>query len=155
MNVIEGFLVGLDKWPWGAICRVVLGFCIPPIFRTLVGDPDRVWMALIFFIALLIALREIPAVLRRALPFSAEAKSIWAERRNTAKAYDSYQWQKLFWIGLGLLSYSFIGGGLRNGEWVLTCICLVGGGAGLLFWYRINAVRAAKAQLDRATVSRL
>jgi hypothetical protein len=152
MNVIEGFLVGLDRWPWGAICRVVLGFCIPPIFR-MVGNPDRVWMAPIFFIVLLIALREIPAVLRRALPFSPEAKNIWAERRNTAKTNDSYQWQKLFWIGLGLLSYSFIGDGLRNGEWVLTCICLVGGGAGLLFWYRINAARSAKP--DRTSVSRV
>ena len=154
MNAIEGFLVGLDKWPWGAICRVVLGLCIPSIFR-IVGDPDRIWMALILFIVLLIALREVPAVLRRALPFSAEAKSIWAERRNTAKAHDSYQWQKLFWIGLGLLSYSFIGDGLRNGEWVLTCICLVGGGAGLLLWSRIAAARTAKAKLDRAAVGRL
>jgi hypothetical protein len=150
MNVIEGFLVGLDRWPWGAICRVALGFCIAPIFR-MVGDPDRVWMALIFFIVLLIALREIPAVLRRALPFSAEAKSIWAERRNTAKAYDSYQWQKLFWIGLGLLSYAFNSGGLRNGEWVVTCICLIGGGAGLLFWYRTDAALSMKP--DRTPVS--
>ena len=154
MNSIEGFLVGLDKWPWGAICRVALGCCIPPIFR-MIGDTDRVWTALFLFIVLLIALREVPAVLRRALPFSAEAKNIWAERRNTAKAHDSYQWQKLFWIGLGLLSYSIIGGGLRNGEWVVCIICLIGGGAGLPLWHRANAARAEKMKLDRATAGRL
>ena len=154
MNSIEEFLVGLDRWPWGAICRVVLGCSIPPIFR-MMGDTNRVWTALILFIVLLIALREVPAVLRRVLPFSAEVKNIWAERRNTAKAHDSYQWQKLFWIGLGLLSYSIIAGGLRNGEWVLTCICLIGGGAGLPFWYRINTARAEKTRLDSATAGRL
>ena len=48
--------------------------------------------------------------------------------------HDSYQWQKLFWIGLGLLPYAVIGDGLRNGELVVTSFCLGGGSVGLLFW---------------------
>ena len=77
------------------------------------------------------------------MPFSAEAKQIWLDRRQIAKKYDSYQWQKLFWVGLGLLPYALTGGGLKAGEMVLTAICLIGGGAGLLIWRKINAAPPA------------
>jgi len=123
---------------------VALGLSIPPIFRALSGGGDAVWTALALFIGLLVVLRVVPAVLRRALPFSVEAKEIWAEQRNIAKRHDSYQWQKLFWIGLGLVPYAVIGGGLRNGELVVTLFCLIGGSAGLLFWRRVNAARSAQ-----------
>jgi len=99
---------------------------------------------------LLIGLRVGPAVLRKLLPFSAEAKQIWLDRRQIAKKYDSYQWQKLFWVGLGLLPYANAGGGLKAGEMVLTAICLIRGCAGLLIWRRINAappVAQLKAQV--------
>src|SRR5260370_908052 len=143
MKFLERFLVGLDSGPWSAISRVALGLCIPPVFRALSGGRDLVWLSLALFLGLLFLLRVVPAVLRRALPFSAEAKEIWRERRNIAKLHDSYQWQKLFWIGLGLLPYAVIGDGLRNGELVVTFFCLIAGGAGLLFWRRVNAARSA------------
>ena len=139
MISLERFLIALDSWPWSAISRVALGLAIPPVFRTLSGDRDSVLISLAMFIGFLAVLRVVPAVLRHAIPFSAEAKAIWAERRFIAKRYDCYQWQKLFWIGLGLLPYVVIGGGLRNGELLVTFICLIGGGAGLLFWHRVNA----------------
>lgn len=138
MRFLERILIGLDSWPWGAISRVALGLGIPPAFRALSGSRDVVWISLALFIGLLVALRVVPAVLRRVLPFSVEAKEIWAARRNIAKQHDSYQWQKLFWIGLGLLPYAIIGDGLGNGERVVTLICLIGGSTGLLFWYRVN-----------------
>jgi hypothetical protein len=139
MTSLERFLIALDSWPWSAISRVVLGLGIPPVFRALSGDRDSIWVSLAFFIGLLAVLRVVPAVLRHTLPFSPEAKTIWLERRFIAKRYDSYQSQKLFWIGLGLLPYTVIGDGLRNGELVVTFICLIGGGAGLLFWRRVTA----------------
>ena len=145
MQYLERFLVGLDSGPWSAISRVVLGLCILPVFRALSGGRDQVWIALVLFIALLIGLRVIPAVLRLVFPFSAETKKIWFDRRQIAKLHDCYQWQKLFWIGLGLLPYAVVGGGLTTGEWMLTLICLIGGGAGLLFWRRINAAPSVKA----------
>jgi hypothetical protein len=150
MKHFERFLVDLDSGPSGAVSRVALGLCIPPLFRALSGDADRIWIDLALFLALLIGLRVGPAVLRKVLPFSAEAKQIWLDRRQIAKKYDSYQWQKLFWVGLGLLPYAAVSGGLRTGEWLLTAICLMGGGAGLLIWRKINAAPPApqlKAQV--------
>ena len=145
MKSLERFLISLDSWPWSAVSRVALGLGIPPVFRVLSGGRDSVWISLALFIGLLVALRVVPAVLRHVLPFSVEAKEIWAERRNIAKLHDSYQWQKLFWIGLGLLPYAVIGDGLRNGELVVTLFCLIGGGAGLFFWRRVNEGLTAAA----------
>src|SRR5262245_37312629 len=143
MKFIEQFLIGLDLGPWSAISRVVLGLAIPPVFRALSGGSDSVWISLALFLGLLVMLRVVPAVLRRALPFSAEAKKIWAERRTLAKLHDSYQWQKLFWIGLGLLPHALLGNGLSNGELLVTIICLIGGSGGLFFWHRANVQRPA------------
>ena len=144
MRFIERFLVNLDSWPWSAISRVALGLGIPPVFGALSGGDDRLWTDLALFVGLLVALRIVPAVLRRVLPFSLEAKQLWRKRRDIAKRHDSYQWQKLFWIGLGLLPYAVIGDGLRNGELVVTFICLIGGSAGSLFWRRVDATRFAQ-----------
>jgi hypothetical protein len=150
MKRFERFLIGLDSEPWSAISRVALGLAIPPVFRALFGDRNWVWTDFALFIGLLVALRLVPAILRHALPFSIEAKQMWAERRNIAKQYDSYQWQKLFWIGLGLLPYTVIGAGLRTGELVVTLTCLIGGSAGLLFWRRVNATRSAQQARTQA-----
>src|SRR5262245_54422524 len=122
MRSVERFLISLDSWPWSAVSRVAFGFIIPPMLRPLSGGGDSAWTFLALFIGLLVMLRIVPVVLRRALPFSVEAKQIWTERRIIAKRYDSYQWRKLFWIGLGLLSYAVVGGGLRNGELVVAFI---------------------------------
>ena len=143
MQHFERFLVDLDSGPSSAVARVTLGLCIPPAFRALSGTQDQIWIDLVLFLALLIGLRVIPAVLRKLLPFSAEAKKIWFDRRQIAKLHDSYQWQKLFWVGVGLLPHAAVGGGLRIGETALAVICLVGGGAGLLIWRRINAAPPA------------
>jgi len=143
MNFLERFLIDLESWPGSAIFRLALGLSILPIFRALSADRDSVWTFLALFIGLLVLLRVVPAVLRRVLPFSDGAKKLWAERRNIAKRHDSYQWQKLFWIGLGLFPYAFISDGLRNGELAVTLFCLIGGTAGLLFWRRVDATRSA------------
>lgn len=143
MKHLERFLVDFDSGWSGAVSRVALGLCIPPAFRVLSGDMDAVWTDLLLFLALLVGLRVVPAVLRKLLPFSTEAKQIWFDRRQIAKLHDSYQWQKLFWIGLGLFPYAVLNGGFRPGERVLTAFCLIGGGIGLLLWRRINAASPA------------
>jgi hypothetical protein len=139
MRLLERFLIALDEGIWGAICRVGLGLAMPPVFGVLSGGQDSISGFLAFFLAVLIGLRVGPVVFRRALPFSAQAKDIWARRRALAKRYDSYQWQKLFWIGLGLLPYVVAAQGARPGELLVTALCLIGGGAGQLVWRKARA----------------
>ncbi len=139
INSLDGLLVGIDSWPWSAIYRVAIGLGIPPVFRALLGDRASVWLFLAAFVGLLVALRVVPLVLRRVLPFSAEVKQVWLERRLLARFNDSYQWQKLFWIGLGLLPYVVTDGGARKGELLVTVVCLIAGGLGLLLWRRPKA----------------
>ena len=132
-------LFRLDSGFNGAILRIALGLAIPPVFRVISGEHDGIWISLLLFVGLLVVLRFGPAVLRRVLPFSREAKDAWRERRDIAKQYDSFQWQKLFWIGLGMLPYVIVDGASRSGELVLTAICLIGGCVGLFFWRRSRA----------------
>src|SRR5262245_24255703 len=130
MKAIERFLVNLDDTPWSAVHRIAVGLGIPPIFRALSVNTNYVSVSLLAFIVLLVVLRLVPAVLRRSLPFSLEAKKTWAERRNNAKQFDSYQWQKLFWIGVGMVPWAFVGNGLTKGELLLALACLIGGSGG-------------------------
>jgi hypothetical protein len=138
MKPFERFLIGLDSGPLSVMFRVGMGLGIAPLFRAFFGDHASIWLFPAFFIGLLVALRVVPAVLRLALPFSAEAKAIWAERRALAKRYDSYQWKKLFWIALGLLLYLVFAGNARNSEIVIVLICLIGGGVGQWVWRRTS-----------------
>ncbi len=146
MQPLERVLVDLDRPPWSAISRVALGLTILPAFRALTGNSDRIWLYLISFLGLLLVLRLVPAMLRHAMPFSSEAKAIWAGRRQIAKQHDSYQWQKLFWIGLGLLPYTVLGEVPQINEIVLTLFCLIGGTVGLLLWHR-TTFQPARAKL--------
>jgi hypothetical protein len=141
MKTIERFIVDIEREPWSMIYRGAIGFALPPIFRALTGGNDSVWITSVLFVAVLAALRVGPLVLRRLLPFSADAMQIWSARRLLSKEHDSYAWQKLFWIGLGLLLYAAIGGGLQIGEVAVTLFCLIGGGAGLLVWRGVRALR--------------
>lgn len=137
-EALERFLIGLDVGVWGAIWRIGLGFAIPPTFRAVSAGRASVWTSLALFLALLIGLRLGPAVLRRVLPFSARAKAIWAERRGLAKRYDSYQWRKLFWVGLGMLPYVLVARGTRPSELMLAGFCLIAGGTGQLVWRKLS-----------------
>lgn len=134
MTPFERIIVGIESDPWSALYRGAIGFVLPPVFRFISGDRDSIWITSALFLGVLVALRVGPAVLRHTLRFSAEAKEIWRARRNISKRYDSYAWQKLFWMGLGLLLFAALGGGLRHGELAVTLFCLIGGGAGLMVW---------------------
>src|SRR5687767_6602602 len=98
-------LLRLDGSPWSEVSRAVIGFIALPIFAALFGTPTSGRTLYLFFLGLLLALRLVPAVFRKLLPFPDEVRVRWTERRNLAKRYDSFQWQKLFWLGLGLGSY--------------------------------------------------
>ncbi len=144
MSFVERILVQFDDQPWAAVWRVLLGVAIPTLFSALSGGNDAVWHYLVLFIALLIALRLAPAILRFTLPISPEVKEIWRKRRFIAKDHDSYQWQKLFWMGLGMLSHAILGSGLGLAGYTLTAICLVGGGVGLVNWIKASETGLVK-----------
>ena len=135
MKPIERAIVGIESGMWSAVSRGAVGFVMPPVFRTLSESSDSVLVASALFLGVLMALRVVPMVLRYTLPFSAEAKEVWRARRDLSKKSDAYAWQKLFWVGVGLLFYAAaVGGGLQRGEFAVTLFCLIAGGAGMLVW---------------------
>lgn len=146
MKPLEKALVSIDSKPFGAILRIAIGLAIAPLLQRLSGGRDEIWIAFSAFVGLLIMLRAVPAVLRHILPFSVEAKEIWVHRRHLAKQYDSYQWQKLFWIGLGLSLNAVITGGPANGQLAVMVFCLIGGSLGLLAWSTVDAANPARQQ---------
>jgi len=83
----------------------------------------------------MLSLRIVPVFLRKLLPLSAEVKTIWAERRQLAKRYDSFQWQKLFFIGLGLAGYTLFSRALFPSTVAVSGFCVLFGAIGLVRWY--------------------
>lgn len=134
MRVIEKVLVRLDATPWAQLCRAAIGFAFLPLLFRLAGDDVSVWGGYAFLLVTLCAFRVVPLIIRRVVPFSAAVKVVWSERRHLAKTRDSYQWQKLFWIGLGLLANLVASGKPVRVAVVLTATCLVAGGLGLGLW---------------------
>jgi len=129
-------LLQLDVFPLGAVWRAGVGAVAFPTFRFACGGSCGFWSTAGLFVALLMAVRAVPLVLRRLLRPNPQLREIWASRRSLAKEFDSYQWQKLLWIGVGLLLWVFLTDTPAPGEIVLTILCLVGGALGLFFWRR-------------------
>jgi hypothetical protein len=89
----------------------------------------------------------VPAILRKILPFSAAARTVWAERRQMAKRVDSYQWRKLFWIGMGLGLFTLQSGHRFPALLGLTFGCLAAGAIGLATW-RYRAARNQAREIE-------
>src|SRR5262249_50691567 len=106
----DRILLLIEQPPWSALYRMGVGIAMVPLFSRLSGGNASEWWLVAWFVGTLFALRLMPAVLRKALPFSSATKAVWYKRRQDAKRYDSYQWTKLLWIGIGLAGYVFIWG---------------------------------------------
>ena len=145
MSAAGKMVLSLETPPWDSLYRAVIGASLMPAFYRVVGGNDSVWKLLAFFLAVLVALRIVPGMLRRVLPFSREVKSIWADRRALARRYDSYQWRKLFGLGLGWLIYFFISGETWPAARFLAGGCLVAGAMGLVVWLKRSKAIAAQA----------
>jgi hypothetical protein len=130
----EWFLVRLEDSPWGECYRVVIGFLIVPLASTIWNPDPSGWAVGTVLLVVLGLLRVVPAVARRLWPFSNAVKQIWSSRREIAKRCDSYQWQKLFWVGLGMAFEMLLGDSLRTGEVVIASTCLAAGAAGMIAW---------------------
>lgn len=141
LAIHERIIVLLDSYPWSALYRVGLGYLLPLLYYRISSEDNSGLMAILWFLSLLIGLRLFPAILRKLLPFSREVQAVWAERRQAAKRYDSYQWRKLLWFGIGIACYMGVSGRIWNSLFgVLAVFCMIGGGVGIILWRnkRIN-----------------
>jgi hypothetical protein len=138
MRRFEHVLVGLDDGAAGALLRVGLGYVTGLAWLQLIGLQAPGWTVVPFFLAVLASVRLLPAVIRKVGRFSEPVRSVWTGRRQMAKRYDSYQWQKLFWIGLGL-GLQLALAARRSGALVaLALFCLIAGTLGLATWRAIG-----------------
>src|SRR5262245_24240816 len=98
------------------------------------GVNGPAWGTVLVILVLLSGLRFGTAVVRRAMPVSREVKSAWLQTRMLAKRCDSFQWQKLLWLGAGMLAWMGIQGTIQSGPLAVALVCVASGVVGLVFW---------------------
>jgi hypothetical protein len=142
------FMGRLPGSRWCFLYMLPAGFAIFPVAHFAYNGDIPLLVAAVFIGGMLIAIRVSAMVLRRVLPFSAETKEAWLKKRVLAKRYDSFQWQKLFWFGLGLSLYLVFRDSKQQRDEVIisAAFCLSAGAAGMLFWRR--NMRADRVSLD-------
>jgi len=157
MKFVERLLVGLEGRPWDLLYRAVIGFATLFLASRLriVNGSESGWVLVPVLLAVLLALRVIPVVVRKLVPFSKIAQEVWVQRRTIAKRYDSYQWQKLFGFGIGLALYTAFSGQLSTSRIALSTVCLLCGALGMIRWRQTSRqVDAARDTAKLATISR-
>jgi hypothetical protein len=105
LTTSERVLVSLDAFPLGALMRVVIGYATLVTWQFVRDGIAAEWQVALWFVAVLLAIRLVPAMLRKILPLPSGAVAVWVYRRRLAKLADSYQWRKLFWLGVGMTAY--------------------------------------------------
>ena len=142
MHAHERALLALEQFPLSAAYRIAIGYAILPSFALVTGDGNVGWRLILWFVAVLLGLRLVPAALRKLLPFSQRLSAAWAAKRTTAKRFDSYQWRKLFPIGIGMTAYAVPSDKLRGLVGALTLFCVVSGAIGLVIYRRLGRAGA-------------
>lgn len=131
------WLFRLDTGLFGAAIRYVIGLLMVPLYVALRGTGKPFWELLAFIVIALFAIRLVPAILRKLVPFPAILQEGWAARRRLAKYYDSYQWQKLLWIGIGLAHYAIFFSAAEPTQLNVAIICTTAGALGSSIWLSI------------------
>lgn len=134
LDMTDRLILGLEAFPWDICYRTIIGWALMPAFYRLGGARGATWKLTLFFLLVLALMRVAPGVFRRFVPFSAVVRSVWAERRTLAKRYDSYQWRKLFGLGLGWNAYFLFAGSAWPGSVAIASLCLASGIAGAITW---------------------
>ena len=138
IGTIARTLLNVDDGAFGALYRVSIGFVTLPAMSMLLGNDGSGWTVVPFLLSILLLLRIVPAVIRKLVPFSGAMREAWAVRRQTAKRYDSYQWRKLTWIGVGLALYIAATGQFSPSRIVVCSACLLAGIAGMVRWRSVS-----------------
>ena len=133
VGCMEAIASRLERTPWRELYRVVLGFSVLPINHWLELHEIRI-SAAGALVLILAGLRVVPLTMRRLLPFSKCAQEEWLQLRVLGKRFDSYQWQKLFWIGLGMSAYLVASAEYAWTSGLPTLFCVAAGAWGLLHW---------------------
>lgn len=147
-GTLERALIRLDEPPWEGVWRAAAGLLWS-------ASVDRAGMAasaavqLGSLVGLLALLRVVPLVLRRLLPFSRETKRVWSERRQIAQRYDSYQWKKVLWLGLGIGLQAALSGDLLTLRGCVAAIGIVAGAFGWFAWQAKAPARGARPTSSR------
>jgi hypothetical protein len=127
--------INLDKGIPGALLRIVLGILFVPAVAV-VNPQAGLGTMTALLLAMLFAIKLFAGVSRKLAPASTLVRSHWEWRRNLARYYDSYQWRKLLWFGVGIL----VGGALHWSEttpqWLLGLACVVAGAVAEIMWRR-------------------
>ena len=144
MTMFERLVVRADERFGGALFRAVVGFALVPAWLWLMRSAAEGWTLFVFAAGVLATLRVVPGVLRKLLPFGDEVRGLWAARRQLAKRFDSYQWQKLFPIGLGLMAYLLASREHASAAIALALTYVVAGGIGLIVWRRFVSRRGTR-----------
>jgi len=130
----QKLLLAMDEFPLDAIWRIAAGFAVFPLTDLLFEKKDSIRFSLVGLLFILLMIRLLPLLMRKIIPFSMSVQQVWSRRRVTAKKVDSYQWKKLLWIGIGMLSYIAVSGLLWKGRIFIASVCVLSGGAGMLRW---------------------
>jgi hypothetical protein len=133
----EKLLLQIERQPFAAAYRVAIGFLMVPLYQKLIENNSSATLFVIYFLGVLLLIRLVPFVIRKVLPFSREIQALWFSRRNLGKEYDSFQWRKLFWIGLGMAIYMVAYADRENAHSILAAICIGGGAAAQWIWRRL------------------
>jgi len=133
--MIERVLLNLDVGLSGAILRVALGaalvFALHPLVPGVGLAASAVSLAVMLF-----GLKAFAAVARKVLPATPAVRARWEWRRNLARNYDSYQWRKLVWLGVGILAAA--GASRQQGAWEISLgtACILSGAIAEVAWRR-------------------
>jgi hypothetical protein len=139
IGAVERLLLAIDDDALGALYRVAIGFATLPAMSLLLGSDVSDWIVVPFLLSIFLLLRIVPAVIRKLVPFSDAVQEAWAVRRRLAKQYDSYQWRKLMWIGIGLALYTAVSGQFSVSRIVVCSACLLAGVVGMVRWRAVCA----------------
>lgn len=148
-NARDQLLLSVEKFPLSLLYRAALGAVLLPLYQACIdsaGLSDSAAHFILFVALVLFALRVVPGLLRRFIPASREVLTVWAERREFAQIYDSFQWRKLLGLGLGLAAGLFINHESRRDAVAIAILFVVGGLAGEFYWRSV--CRSGRAELS-------
>jgi hypothetical protein len=150
LRTIEAGLLHFDQGAFGALYRVAIGFLTVPAMSLLLGDGVSEWTVVLALLSVLLLLRIVPAVVRKLVAFSRPLQDAWSARRRLAKRYDSYQWRKLFWIGVGLSLFTVLSGQFSPVRIVVCSISLLAGAAGMATWHAVSTGESSRSSFQSA-----